>query len=156
MCRRQDVAKRTGREYINISEQEFRRGDHGRRHRVRRHLQVIAVDIGDNQLGAGLVQQAAEMQADMANALNGDAQALDRVLAEPRLDSGLDTVEAAECGPGRRVTAGIAGILRQSGYELGFFANVAHVIGGTADVFGRYVLAAKGVNAATKRAEQFG
>jgi hypothetical protein len=59
----------------------FRR-DHGGAQLLARLHQRLAVDVGDPQLRAGFLELAGEVEADVAHALDGDAQAVERVAAE--------------------------------------------------------------------------
>src|SRR5690606_11355679 len=116
-------------------------------------LQVGLVDVGDDQLGAGLVQLLGQIGADVAHALDGDGQAGHVVLFE---QAARDDQVRAEHALGRdraRVARGFRAVL-QAQDVFGDLARFGDVLDRGADVFGGVVVAAQAVQIAAEGMEQ--
>lgn len=93
--------------------------------------ELVAVDVGHPELGAGLMKQPGKLVADAADALDGDAQAAQIVPAEPVPDGGTHADEGAEGGCRRRIAVADAAVRRlpveNTGYVPGLLGHQGRV-----------------------------
>ncbi len=90
----------------------------------------------------------------MTDALHRDAQALERVGAQPEPGCRFHALEDTDGGHRGGVAAGFVASARQAGHEVGLLLDEAHVVDAAADVLGRNVFAAETVHRAPERMEQ--
>src|SRR3970040_7835 len=91
----------------------------------------------------------------MADALNGHAQPLDRIPAQPELHAGFDPAADAERGVWARI-AGAAVLPLCNRHMLGDRTDDLHVLDAGAAVFRRDVVPAQIVDELSERAKQRG
>ena len=116
--------------------------------------EIVSVHISDDDLRARLSKHFAKTRANVADALDGDGQTLQRVLAKPDFCRCADTEENAKRGPRRRIAAGAIAMLWQTGDVARLFSCQAHIVYVDADVFGRDVMATQRIDGSPERAEQ--
>jgi hypothetical protein len=116
-------------------------------------LDQFAANVRHHQLRAGLRQQSAEIPADIAEALDGDANAGQFVPTHAMPDCGPDARKAAERGARRRI-AGAAEPLRQADHVVGYRLDLGHVVDIGADVLASNIAAAKPVDRASDAMQQ--
>src|SRR5690606_2566791 len=107
-------------------------------------FQVGLVDVGDDQLGAGLVQLLGQIGPDVAHALDGDGQAGHVVLVEQATRQDQVRAEHALGGDRAGVARGFRAVL-QAQNVFGDLAGFGDVLDRGADVFGGVVVAAQAV-----------
>src|SRR5690606_28871739 len=112
-------------------------------------FQVGLVDVGDDQLGAGLVQLLRQIGAYVAHALDGDGQAGHVVLFEQAPRDDQVRAEHALGGDRAGVARGFRAVL-QAQNEFSDLARFGDVLDRGADVFGGVVVAAQAVQIATE------
>ena len=109
------------------------------------------VDVGHDQLPPGLRTVAGHGIADMAEALDGNGAARQRIGAGGMLQRRLDADKDAECGIGR----GVAQPSRSGSESMpGAPGDDFHVIRGDANVLGRNITAAESLDLAAERLQQ--
>ncbi|MNP09119.1 hypothetical protein D3C76_1012110 [compost metagenome] len=112
-ARRQNVARRAKQCIV---------GYRVRTELLHRQLDLAVVDVADQQLGTGGVQLFGQGKTDVAQALDGDAQAFEIIAAQPGHRRGANAGKHAH----RRVRGGVAG-RRGAGDVLGLLGDAIHV-----------------------------
>ena len=96
----EDIAERAGREHVHIAEQNITRRNHVGGYLFAQAHEILAVDVGDEQLCARLVKQLAKVYAHVTDALDGDGDAFQCLRTEAQSGRCLDAPEHPESGPG--------------------------------------------------------
>src|SRR5674476_1006877 len=144
-----DATKRAWREDVGLHTTDLIGRDGARAELRDDLLHTLGVDIGDDELRAGLVQLLGDVVADMARALKRYSLGAEIIRAPPLLRRRLDGAEDAVRRDGRRV----AGELHEAGDILRLHVHEVHVGRARAHVFRRDVAAAQRLHEAAVRTE---
>ena len=148
-----DAAERAGREHVGIHVVDLLQRDRLGAEFVHHVLHAVWVDVAGEHLGAGLREELGQVVAHAADALHGEADLAWVVVTVFLQQAGLDALQGAEGGEGRRVAAAAVDPV-DADHAVGLLVDVVHVVDGGADVLGGDVASAERADEAPEGAEQ--